>query len=398
MLKKIPIEELRIGMFVQELCGRWIDNPFWKSSMIVEDPKQLKLLQHCGIREVWIDSGRGRDVEMPRDVVSSSDSALLFEAVKEARAQELVTRKLGFQEELEQAKHIHQRSRGVINGLMSEGRMGVPLSLKEANRVVEEVTLSVVRNSDALVSLLHQKSHSNYFFMHALSVCALMVALGRQLAFDDVLLRRVGLAGLLMDVGKALLPEDLLTEEGPLRPEVREQMQTHTRLGYDWLVHSGVTDELVLDVCLHHHERPDGQGYPDRLSTGISQFSAMAAICDVYDALTSDRGYQTGCQPNQAVRRMVEWQKEQFDSRIFHAFVRTVGLYPSGTLVRLKSGRLAKVLEQSERNLTSPVVKLFFSIRQNVFVEPEIIDLTKTKDTVVSAEDPAKWGWQKIPV
>ncbi len=398
MLKKIAIEELRIGMFVQELCGRWIDNPFWKSSMIVEDAKQLKLLQHSGIREVWIDSGRGRDVELLRDEGAVPDSALLFEAAKEARMQEVVTRKLGFLEELEQAKHIHQRSRGVINGLMSEGRMGVPLSLTEAKRVVDEVTMSVMRNSDALVSLLHQKTSGNYFYMHALSVCALMVALGRQLAFDDVLLRRVGLAGLLMDVGKAFLPDGLLNEEGPLRPEAREQMQTHTRLGYDWLIQSGVTDELVLDVCLHHHERPDGLGYPDRLSSQISQFSAMAAICDVYDALTSDRGYQMGCQPNQAVRRMAEWQKEQFDSRIFHAFVRTVGLYPSGTLVRLKSGRLAKVLEQSEKNLTSPVVKMFFSIRQNAFVEPEVMDLTKTQDAVASAEDPAKWGWQKIPL
>lgn len=398
MLKKIAIEDLRIGMFVQELCGRWIDNPFRKSSMIIEDHKQLKLVQHSGIREAWIDSGRGRDVEMLRDTGPATDSVLLFEAVKEARVQEVVTRRLGFQEELGQAKHIHQRSRGVINGLMSEGRMGVPLNLKEAMRVVEEVTLSVIRNPDALVSLLHQKPHNSYFYMHALSVCALMVALGRQLGLDDALLRRVGLAGLLMDVGKALLPEDLLNDEGPLMPEVKEQMQTHTRLGHDWLVFSGMTDELVLEVCLHHHERPDGLGYPDRQSTEISRFSAMAAICDVYDALTSDRGYQTGCQPNQAVRRMAEWQKGQFDSRVFHAFVRTVGLYPSGTLVRLKSGRLAKVLEQNEKNLTSPIVKTFFSLRQNSFVEPGIFDLSKIKDTILSAEDPIKWGWQQLPV
>lgn len=398
MLKKISVTELRIGMFVQELCGSWMDNPFWKSSMVIENARQLKMLQQSGIREVWIDAARGRDVNVPVEVVPMPDSSVLFEAVKEARVQELVTRKLGFLEELEQAKHIHQRSRGVINGLMSEGRMGVPLSLKEAHRVVEEVTLSVTRNSDALVSLLHQKPRNSYFYMHALSVCALMVALGRQLGFDEVLLRRVGLAGLLLDVGKALLPEGVLKTEGALSLEELAQIQTHARLGHDWLLASGVEDELVLDVCLHHHERPDGKGYPQKLSTEISQFAAMGTICDVYDALTSDRGYRNGCQPNQAIRRMAEWQDGQFDREIFHAFVRTVGLYPSGTLVLLKSGRLAKVLEQSERNLTAPVVKLFFSVRQNAFVEPEVIDLAKTKDGVLSAEDPAKWGWDKIPV
>ena len=162
--------------------------------------------------------------------------------------------------------------------------------------------------------------------------------------------------------------------------------------GWEILKASEGVSTIALDVCLHHHERVDGTGYPDKLSgDNLSLFARMGSVCDVYDAITSERCYKAGWAPAESIRKMAEWQEGQFDSTIFQAFVKTIGIYPSGTLVKLKSTRLAVVIEQSDKNLLTPIVKVFFSTKANSPMQPEIIDLAQSTDSILSAEDPAKW-------
>ncbi|NDU85651.1 MAG: HD-GYP domain-containing protein [Ferrovum sp.] len=389
-------------MFVHEICGSWMDHPFWKTSFMLESHKDLLTLQKSNIREVWIDPAKGRDVSQVN--ASHQNLAESSEVLVEMEAEEIsstpsVPRKATFFDELDRARRIHVRSRGVVNSLLAECRMGLPPNLEEAEGLVEEISNSVLRNSDALVSLLHHKPRSSYPYLHAVSVSALMVALAKQMDFDASMLRRAGLAGLLLDAGMALIPPEIVHKQGQLTDEEFATIKTHALLGRDLLFRSGVTDELVLDVCLHHHERADGLGYPDQLhGEMISVHAAMGAICDVYDAVTSERTYHKGWAPNYAIRKMADWQKGQFDRTAFHAFVRSVGLYPSGTLVRLKSGRLGTVIEQNDRSLLSPVVKVIFSIKQNARIEPVLVDLGKTDDSILGAEDPKKWALEDMAV
>jgi hypothetical protein len=119
----------------------------------------------------------------------------------------------------------------------------------------------------------------------------------------------------------------------------------------------------------------------------------MGAVCDVYDAITSNRCYKVGWEPAEAIRKMAEWQEGHFDNTVFHAFVKTIGIYPSGTLVKLKSTRLAVVIEQTEKNLLTPIVKVFFSTKSNMPMQPEIVDLSQSADSILNAEDPQKWGF-----
>jgi HD-GYP domain-containing protein (c-di-GMP phosphodiesterase class II) len=158
-------------------------------------------------------------------------------------------------------------------------------------------------------------------------------------------------------------------------------------------------DPLVLDVCLHHHEKTDGSGYPERLrGDEISLFAKMGAVCDVYDAITSNRPYKSGWDPAESLRKMAEWSNGHFDGKVFQAFVKSLGIYPIGSLVKLTSGRLGVVVEQTGKSLTTPRVKVFFSTKSSLRIIPEVIDLSMAGVTekIVSREDPAKWRFADL--
>jgi HD-GYP domain-containing protein (c-di-GMP phosphodiesterase class II) len=226
-----------------------------------------------------------------------------------------------------------------------------------------------------------------------------MVALSRQLGFGEAETRAAGMAGLLHDLGKALTPPEVLNKPGKLTDAEFAIMKQHPVEGHRLLAEAGAVGEVPLDVCLHHHEKMDGTGYPDRLpGDRISLFARMGAVCDVYDAITSNRPYKSGWDPAESIRKMAEWCQGHFDERIFQAFVKSVGIYPIGSFVRLDSGRLGVVIEQAEKSLLAPKVKVFFSARSQTYIPPEVVDLAHpgATDRIASREDAAKWGIKDV--
>jgi HD-GYP domain-containing protein (c-di-GMP phosphodiesterase class II) len=277
--------------------------------------------------------------------------------------------------------------------------MGRAVSPEFAGTLVEEISSSVERNPGAIISLARLKSADDYTYMHSVAVCALMVALSRQLGLDAALTRELGLAGLLHDLGKALMPMEVLNKPGKLTDEEFAIIKRHPVEGHRLLVEGGSVGDLQLDVVLHHHEKIDGSGYPDHLKgEEISLYSKMGAICDVYDAVTSNRPYKAGWDPAESIRRMADWCNGHFDGNIFQAFVKCMGIYPIGSLVRLESGRLGVVMEQAGQSLLKPRVKVFFSTKSMTHIAPEVLDLSHsaTRDKIVSREDAVKWGLANI--
>ena len=278
--------------------------------------------------------------------------------------------------------------------MFNEARMGNAISVSDAEPLVDEISSSIERNPEAFLNLARLKNVDDYTNMHSVAVCGLMIALGKQLGLAGRDLKDAGIAGLMHDVGKALIPNEVLNKPGKLTDEEFEIIKTHPRKGWEILNIAEGANAIALDVCLHHHERVDGTGYPDRISGDpLTLFARMGAVCDVYDALTSNRCYKNGWEPAETIRKMAEWRNGHFDEKIFQAFVKTIGIYPSGTLVRLKSGRLAIVIEQTEKSLLTPIVKSFFSTKSNEPIMPEMIDLSRSQESIASAEDPAQWGF-----
>jgi len=395
MLKRVPTTDLRLGMYIQAFCGSWMDHPFWRSKFVLDNDRDLQLIQSSAVTEVWIDVTKGADLDEGATVVGElpDEDALVEERKQESPAPRQLA-PVSAAQEFHRAAQICKSAKRAISNMFLDARMGRAIDQAVAREVSEEIADSVTRNAGALISLARLKTADDYSYMHSVAVCALMVALGRQLGLSDDEVRAAGLAGLLHDIGKMDIPLEVLNKPGRLTDAEFAVVRRHPKDGYNRLVSAGITDAAALDVCLHHHEKLDGTGYPEGLAGDqVSLLARMGAVCDIYDAITSNRPYKVGWDPSESIKRMAQWVGSHLDNRIFQAFVRSLGIYPIGSLVLLDSRKLAVVVDQSKTSLLKPLVKTVYSTVSGQRVVPELIDLSAPgcRHAIESREDPAKW-------
>jgi putative nucleotidyltransferase with HDIG domain len=429
MLKRIPVRQLRLGMHVHEFCGSWLDHPFWRARFVLSDPDEIARIVASGVPEAWIDTSKGCDVAHDGSAADAAGSAHPSQPmpVSEPTAAPAgdgvpvasgpspvppkvavpvatspgtppVARVTPLHRESERAAKLIRHGKRMVMSLYGEARLGQAIDAVDCMPLVDEITASVNRNPGALISLARLKTHDEYTYMHSVAVCALMVAFARQIGLPPEEVRLAGLAGLMHDMGKAVMPLEVLNKPGALAPAEFEIMKSHPQRGHALLRAGRDTPDMVLDVCLHHHEKIDGSGYPFGLNQDrLSVHARMGAICDVYDAVTSNRPYKGAWTPNESVRRMAQWAGH-FDAQLLRAFVRTVGIYPTGSLVRLHSERLAVVLDQHAETVLTPRVRAFFSLRSNLRIVPIDIDLGARgcRDRIVSVESPDDWSFADL--
>ncbi|MBA1229667.1 HD-GYP domain-containing protein [Pseudomonas viridiflava] len=384
MLKKIPVGELTLGMHIHKFCRPWDSDPFWITHVetVLRETAVLERIQASDTLEVWIDTRQGRD-HIPASAPAPAEDE---------------TAEVCLEQEVARAKAICGRARDVVMTMFTEARMGQAMQMDDVELLVDEISNSILRHPHALISLSRLKTSDEYTYMHSVAVCALMVALARRMGMSNDLAREAGVAGLMHDVGKMKIAPEVLNKPSRLTPEEFDHMKAHPELGLRILEENLPVAQMVMDVCLHHHEKVDGSGYPHGLQgSEISLLARMGAVCDVYDAITSDRPYKKGWGVAHSIREMASW-KGHFDERVFRSFVKTVGIYPVGAFVRLESGRLGVVIEQSEKSLLLPKVKVFMSARTRKTFAPQVLDLASTedRDAIIKIELPTDWGLDSV--
>ena len=391
MRKKISVNELRLGMFIDKLDGNWLNHPFWKTSFKIENPKNIKALVESAVTHVWIDTSKGLDVK-EKEVAKSEETPVEQEEAKEE------IQHVPLEKEMAAAKETLAKAKQATMEMLQEARLGNSVSTDDVAPLVDEISKSVTRNSNAMLTVTRMKTKDDYTYLHSVAVCALMIALGKQINYEGDY-HALGMAGLLHDVGKMAIPDEVLNKPGRLTDEEFKIIQDHPRSGWEILKKSDDVDEIALDVCLHHHERVDGNGYPDKLSGDkLSLVARMAAVCDVYDAITSNRCYKQGWEPGEALKKMAEWKDGHFDEQIFQAFVKTVGIYPTGSLIKLKSNRLAVVMEQSSATLLKPIIKIFYSCSSKAPIPHKVINLGNSNEQIECIELPENWGYEQSEI
>jgi len=412
MLKRIAVTELCLGMHIHELCGSWMEHPFWKTSFLLNSRKDLRRIGDCGILEVWIDTSKGLDVLNGQTVEEAEEqtAAVLLEAqlspalpvtqepVNLPAPAPALSSPISLEQEVAQAIKLCSQSKKAVVRMFQQVRLGQAVDTDQVGELVEAISGSLLRHPIALISLARLKKSDEYTYMHSVAVCALMIALARRLDLPQEQVEEAGMAGLLHDVGKMMVSDNILNKPGKLTDAEFATMRGHPQAGGAVLLASRNVAPRVLDVCLHHHEKIDGSGYPHALSgEQISLFARMGAVCDVYDAVTSERSYKRGWDPADAVHRMAEW-KGHFDKRVFQAFVQTVGIYPTGSLVRLQSERLGVIIEQAAHSLLTPKVKVFYSVTSKTQIAHEVLDLATLigSERIVGRESARVWGFRNL--
>lgn len=391
MLKCIPASQARLGMYIHKLNGAWTGHGFWKSSFLLIHLQDLQRLRQSQVQSLWIDTQKGDDV-LPGELQSSPVDL----PTVSVPARSVVAPRVDMKAEVARAVKVCALAKSAVVEMFNDLRMGGAIEPARVTSLVEEISQSILRHPHALISLARLKRADEYTYMHSVAVSGLMIALALQLELAPELVQEAGLAGLFHDVGKMAIPEGILSKAGKLTDAEFEIVRNHPQAGADMLRNSPHISALVLDVCLHHHEKCNGEGYPHGLSHDqISLFAQMGAVCDVYDAVTSERPYKQGWGPADAIQKMAEW-KGHFDERVFQAFVRCVGIYPIGALVRLESGRIGVVIEQSQKSLLTPMVKVFFSARSRLPIIQAVVNLAEQRDRIVGRENIEDWGFKRI--
>ncbi|MBR0551070.1 HD-GYP domain-containing protein [Sphingomonadaceae bacterium LXI357] len=389
-------------MYIDSFDGSWFDHPFWRTGFLLTADRDLAKIRDSSVTAVVIDVEKGADVgpetgSAPRGHSSQAPakpaSPPMPAKARTAEPASAVQRPSGQEQDYEHASQLVLRSKREVKRMFAEVRLGRAVDAERVGALVDDIAHSVVRNPSALINLARLKSKDEYTYMHSVAVCALMINLARHLKLDEKLIRDIGMAGMLHDVGKTTVPDTILRKAGPLTDSEFEVVKRHTERGYRVLQRSNGVPDIALDVSRHHHERVDGSGYPFGLKgNDISIYSRMAAICDVYDATTSDRPYKNAWKPPEALAQM-RLCEGQFDEDILSVFIQSIGIYPVGTLVRLNSGLLAIVVEERDDDFTCPVVSSFFRVsdRRRTIVQTRRVDAVFER--ILCAEDPADWGF-----
>lgn len=393
MIKKISLAQLKPGMFIHDLNCSWVVHPLFLTRFKVKSDHEIERIATLGVREVYIDSNLGDDL-LDGLSVAEVQAAIETELQQVAEAaSRLPQPRIPVREEIEAALGIHQRANLVIQHMMSDALQGRQLAEGKIDEAIIGITDSVLRNSGALIQLSQIKTKDDYTFLHSVSVCALMTSFCNVLHLGKDITRQISLGALLHDIGKMRVANEILNKPGRLTEGEFDEMKRHVAYGSELVAGLGWVSPISRAIIEQHHERYDGSGYPSKLECDqIHQFGQMAAIVDVYDAITAERVYHKAIKPVEALRKLQEWSKFHFNEELVGHFISSVGIYPVDTLVKLESGLLGIVVEQNGADLLRPRVRVAYDTLKNWELTPYDLDLATSADRIVSHEPPERWG------
>lgn len=388
MIKKISIDQLSIGMYVYDLNLAWADHPFDWHCFMIEEEKTLDQILASGIKEISIDTDLGADV---RCVAQSTDKDAESFCELSALMPHIIAKRSPL-EEFEHAKSLYANANKLMQDMMRDVRLGKQIELEQCSPMVDSIVDSMFSSPSALLPLAQMKSRDEYTFQHSVSVAALAVAFGRVLDMPRVEIKELALGGFLHDVGKAKVPGYILNKPGKLDDAEFAVMKHHATNTAELLKDVSGLSEIAFNAASQHHERYDGSGYPRKLKgEEISLHGQALAIVDVYDAITSIRIYHKGMPPTEALRKLFEWSSTHFNPRLVQAFIKGIGIYPAGSLVRMESEKLGIVREVVPDKLLQPVVQLIYDCKKMCAIRPEMVDLSTSNDKIKSHESFEQW-------
>lgn len=382
----VSIRDIKLGMFVVAVTKPKNDIHFKPG--LISSEATFRALRSIGVEEVRIDLSRSKHqtealLENPESNLAPVDEPEQTElTADEAHEQRQHTKKLYAEAKLLQTK------------LLDSLKNGETVDIAPLEEMADELVDSIFKNPDAMIYLSRIREKDTYLMEHSLNVGMLLANFGRYLGLSRLVIKELLVGGLLHDTGKIMIPDEILHKPGKLTFDEFEIMKRHVKYGIQFLDKSEGISEVMRTVAANHHERLDGLGYPNGLKGDeLCLISRVSTIVDVYDALTADRCYKKGMPSTTAFRILLEGAGSQFDPILVKKFIKCMGIYPVGSLVKLKSNKLALVIERNEESPLKPVVKIIYSVASTCYLNVETIDLSNvTTEEIECAVDHKEYG------
>ncbi len=398
MIERILPEELKLGMYIERGFREKIINGKKKVdyiyNILVDTEEKLQKLKNSQLRYIYINTEKSIEIkpEKPRVEKKPPPEPIIVKE-EEEEEEEPPPPPVSFTEEIKKAKIIKEESVNLVKNYMEDVSLGKSLDSEKAKLQVKNIVDSLFRNADALISLTRLKSFDHYTFTHCVNVSVLLTSFAKKLGYNRKKLERLALGGLLHDIGKMKIPDKILNKPGRFTDEERQIMKNHTIYGKEILDRTEGIPEASKLIALEHHERYDGGGYPyGKDGSTLGQDSLIAAISDVYDALTSKRVYKPGMPPPQALAYIKERSNREFKKTLVDLFIINVGVYPVGSLVELSTGELGIIAEVNRDDLLKPFVLIITDKLKRFTKTRELISLYEFREKrIVGFPEPEKY-------
>ena len=386
MLKTILISDLKPGMYVQGVVKQE-GSVKVKSEGWVRTQAAINKLATSGILEVSIDPDKFIDVnpDKKNDSDKKESEAPKFDPTKATAS---------FSSEATKAKKLYSEAKQLQSKAFDDIRAGRKIDVDPFKQVANGFIDSVFRNQDALACMTRIRDKDAYLLEHSINVSVLMSIFAKHMGFEREVIEELATGALLHDIGKVKVPDKILNKPGKLTDAEFDEIKRHALYSKEILEESGLSD-IAVQVAGFHHERLDGKGYPFGLKGDeINQYIRMISIVDVYDALTAQRVYKDGMNPIQAFKILRSDCPNSFDSDLVARFIQCIGIYPVGTLVKLKSQKLGIVSQSNFEQPLQPMVKVFYSAKHQHYTEVQDLNLASKRvgDELESSIKPEDFG------
>lgn len=345
--EKIDVKDLRVGMFVVELDKPWEESSFMFQGLELKSPADVLAVQkEC--KFVWVDYDEF-SLQKSAPATGMSGPGVGSGLDKEIKVED----------ELDAATEVHSLASKAISNLFEEIRLGAEVDGTKVKQAVNGCVDSILRNPDASVWLTRIQAKHEATAQHSLNVAALSIIIAKSMNMNNRELEDVGVCGMLHDVGKTSVSEEVLNKPGPLDEAEMAEMQKHTRYGRDILLSTKSVMSGAADVAHSHHERPDGQGYPRRLpDDSIPMYAKIVAIAEAYDTMTINQPYRAAFSPSDAIQELYAQRGKQFDEDLVIRFIDSVGIFPPGSIVEMINKEVGIVLSNTSDKLRPRVIMI----------------------------------------
>jgi HD-GYP domain-containing protein (c-di-GMP phosphodiesterase class II) len=391
-IRHITIDQLQVGMFIAEGNNNWVpDQNFSRKGMVTRE-EVIDQIRALGVETLYIDTSKGKDCE-PSEKQNTHPQGSMKSAQQSVQ---LPIPKVSVSQEIENAKKIQCEATALIERCMSDIKVGKTIDTAPVSDMASNMVNSLQQNHNALACVTQLREKDRYLMEHSFNVSVLMGILASSMSYTGDKLQDIVTGALLHDVGKIRIADEILHKPGKLTDEEWIEMKRHVTYGEDVLVNSQGISPIIVDICAQHHERLDGSGYPRGLSSDdIPIHSRMAAVVDVYDAITAERVYHKGTTPTAALKKLMEWSTQgQLDQQVIYQFIQAIGVYPAGSLVELDNKKLAVVTEANPQEQNKPKVLQMYDLNSRRYDNRYAIDLADERcgRHIVGAAYPKTYG------